>query len=116
VLNIAGRPEDALRMMEQAMRLNPHYPPIYLFQLGFAYRLAGRYTEADATLNEAISRNPNDLAFHLALADSYVQQWAFQQSADAQTLAQALAAAQRALALNDSYHWGHILESIHNNR
>ena len=31
------------------------------------------------------------------------QQWASQQSADAQTLAQALAAAQRGLALNDSY-------------
>ena len=28
---------------------------------------------------------------------------------DAQTLEQAVAAAQRALALNDSYHWGHIV-------
>ncbi len=29
-LNYAGRPEDALRLVEQAMRLNPHYPPFYL--------------------------------------------------------------------------------------
>ena len=30
-LNFAGRPEEALRAVEQAMRLNPHYPPWYLF-------------------------------------------------------------------------------------
>ena len=35
-----------------------------------------------------------------------MQQWASQQSADPQTLEQALAAAQRALALNDSYPLG----------
>src|SRR5262249_28100498 len=33
-LNFAGRPEEALRMVEQAMRLNPRYPPGYLFSLG----------------------------------------------------------------------------------
>ena len=37
-----------------------------------------------------------------------MQQWASQQSVDAQTLAQALAAAQRVLALNDSYLLGHM--------
>jgi TolB-like protein/class 3 adenylate cyclase len=59
VLNYAGRPEEALRMVEQAMRLNPHYPPIYLVQLGWAYCSIGRYTEAVATLKEALSRSPN---------------------------------------------------------
>ena len=39
VLNFAGRPEEALRMVEQAMRLNPRYPPFYLFRLGWAYQL-----------------------------------------------------------------------------
>jgi adenylate cyclase len=37
-----------------------------------------------------------------------VQQWISQQSADAQTLAQAVAAAQRIIALNDSYPLGHV--------
>ena len=37
------------------MRLNPHYPPLYLFDLGRAYRLTGRYAEAITTLKEAIS-------------------------------------------------------------
>ena len=36
-LNFAGRPEEALRAVEQAMRLNPRYPPFYLFALGWAY-------------------------------------------------------------------------------
>jgi len=38
-----------------------------------------------------------------------VQQWASRQSADAQTLAQALAAAQRVIALNDSDFLGHAI-------
>ena len=71
VLNFAGRPEEALRAVEQAMRLNPRYPPWYLFQLGWAYRLTGRYAEAIATLKEVISRNPNFIAAHLNLAGSY---------------------------------------------
>jgi TolB-like protein/tetratricopeptide (TPR) repeat protein len=109
MLNFAGRPEDALQMLEQAMRLNPHYPPMYLWSLGWAYSLTGRYTEAVATLQEFISRSPNHQVGHLYLALSYVQQWASQQSADAQTLVQALAAAQRVLALNDAYFGGHLI-------
>ncbi len=33
-LTFAGRPAEALRAVEQAMRLNPRYPPWYLFELG----------------------------------------------------------------------------------
>jgi adenylate cyclase len=106
VLRFAGRPEDALRMLAQAMRLNPHYPPLYSFFLGMAYHQTGRYAESVATLKEHISRRPNSLAAHLILALSYVAQWASQQSADAQTLAQALAA-RRAMALTAAIPWGH---------
>ena len=109
VLNYAGRPEEALRMMEQAMRLNPRYPPWYLFDLGWAYRSTGRYAESIATLKEASSRNPNFIAAHNNLAWSYWWHWVSQQSPPAQTLEPALAAVQRALALNDSYHWSHTL-------
>jgi len=107
-LNFAGRPEEALRAVAQARRLNPRYPFWYLFELGLAYQLTGRYAEAIATLKECVSRSPNNMAAYNNLAGSYVQQWASQQSPDAQKLAQALAAAQRALALNDSWHWSHI--------
>jgi len=109
VLNSAGRPEAALKMAEQAMRLNPRYPPIYLFQLGWAYNSAGRYAEAVATLKELISRSPNFPYAHFLLANSYWLQWLSQQSPAAQTLEPALAAVQRALALNDSWHWNHIV-------
>src|SRR5713101_3410185 len=64
VLNIAGRPEDALQSMEQAMRLNPHYPFWYLVELGVAYHSTGRYAEAIAVLQEAIERNPNQGLAH----------------------------------------------------
>jgi tetratricopeptide (TPR) repeat protein len=71
--------------------------------------LTGRYAEAVSTLKELISRSPNVSVAHLALAESYVQQWAFQQSQVPQTLEQAWAAAQRVIALNDSSPWGHAL-------
>jgi adenylate cyclase len=100
VLIWAGRPEEAIRTIEWAMRLNPRYQPTYLFQLGWAYRLAGRYAEAITTLKEFLSRSPNHMAAYKQLAVIYVQQWTSQLSPDAQTLTQAEAAVQRALALN----------------
>ena len=108
VLTLAGRPEEALGAIERAMRLNPRHPPLYLVELGLAYRLTGRYAEAIATLKEAISRNPNFLTAHLNLAVSYWQQWVVQQSPAGQTLEPAIAAVQQALALNDSFHWNHV--------
>src|SRR5207245_2698372 len=68
VLGLAGRPEEALRMVEQAMRLNPRYPPWYLLHLGLAYYRTGQYAEAIATLKDAISRNPNFIPAHFVLA------------------------------------------------
>jgi adenylate cyclase len=109
VLNFAGRPEDALKLMEQAMRLNPRCPPWYLFHVGWAYQMTGRYAEAIATQKEVISQNPNFFYAHLLLAGSYLWQWIAQQSPAAQTLAPAVAAGQRALALHDSLHWNHIV-------
>ena len=109
VLNFAGRPEEALQSVEQAMRLNPRCPPWYLFRLGLAYRMTGRYAEAIATLKEVISRDPNFIYAHLQLAGSYLGQWIAQQSPAAQTLEPAVAAGQRALALHDSLHWNHIV-------
>jgi len=90
------------------MRLNPHHPPFDLFALTTAYYLTGRYTEAIATAKEFLSRSPNYVGPHLYLALSYVSQWAAQQNLDAQTLEQALAAAQRVLALNESDPLGHV--------
>jgi adenylate cyclase len=108
-LNFAGRPEDALQAIAQAMRLNPHYPPWYLFDLAWAYRMTGQYTEAITTQKESISQFPNIIYSHIELAVSYGLQWVTQQSPATQTLEPAVAAIQRAMALNDSAHVNHLI-------
>ena len=114
ILSFAGRLEEALRSVEQAMRLNPHYPPMYLIQAGWAYNSTGRYEEAITALKTLLLQNPNFQSAYLQLAISYLAQWAFQLSQDPQTLEQASAAAQRVIALNDSAPWGHsLLASVH---
>jgi adenylate cyclase len=75
--------------------------------LGGAYFLTGRYTEALATEQEFLSRSPSHLYGRLVLAFSYLWLWVFQQSTDTRTLAQALEAAQRVIALNASFSGGH---------
>jgi tetratricopeptide (TPR) repeat protein len=103
VLNNASRSEEALRMLSQGMRLNPRYSPIYLEELGKAYLELGRHAEAIATLQEATSRSPTSANVYDLLALNYLWQWLSQESPANQTLEPALTAAQRALALNDSY-------------
>ena len=55
------------------MRLNPQHPPGYLFNLGFAYRVAGRYDEALVPLKKVLSLNPDDGPAHVNLAACYVE-------------------------------------------
>jgi adenylate cyclase len=69
----AGRPEEGIRLIEKAMRLNPHHPPLYLHNLGFAYREAGRYEEALVPLKKVITLNPNFALSHLNLAACYAE-------------------------------------------
>jgi adenylate cyclase len=107
VLNLAGRPAEAIEWVEKAIHLQPRYPFWYAFQLGAAYRLTGRYDEAIAAQQQAVLRNPQNETLYTELALSYVQQWDSQLSQDPQTLEQALEAAQRAVVLNGSYWKGH---------
>jgi adenylate cyclase len=108
MLNSAGRPAEAIRWIEKAMRLNPRYPFWFAFQLGVADRLTGRYAEAIAAQQQAVLRNPKNEYLYQELAYCYVQQWGWQLSQDLQTLEQALAAAQRAVTLNDSFFMAHL--------
>ena len=52
ILAWAGRPEETVGLAKRAMRLNPKYPTEYLWNLGHAYYLMGRYEEAIKTLNK----------------------------------------------------------------
>ena len=71
ILNFAGRPEEAIGLIQKAIRFNPRYQYNYISWLGMAYGLAGRYDEAIVTLQNAIVRNPNFLFPHLHLTVSY---------------------------------------------
>jgi tetratricopeptide (TPR) repeat protein len=108
VLLFASRGADALRSIEQALRLNPRYPAVYLQELGGAYQQTGRYAEAITTYKQLLVRNPNFLYAYVNLAYIYIAQWAFQLNEDPQILEQALTAAQRAVALNDSLARAHL--------
>ena len=108
--SIAGRPEDALRALAHVMRLTPRAPPpSYAYELGWAYRATGRYTEAITTLQEFLSRKPDAMAAHFELALSYLWQWLAQQSPAGQTLEPAMAAVRRALSFNDSWYPNHMV-------
>jgi adenylate cyclase len=73
ILPFAGRPEEGIELIEKAMRLNPHYPPLYLLNLGFAYREEGRYEEALAPLKKVLTLNPNFAPAHWNLAACYAE-------------------------------------------
>ena len=73
ILVFAGQPEEGVRLIEKAMRLNPRYPIDYLMNLGFAYRVAGRYEEALAPLKKVLAHSPNFVPAHLNLAICYAE-------------------------------------------
>jgi predicted Zn-dependent protease len=71
VLSFVGRPDEALQMIEQAMRHKPFMPDGHLINVGNAYYLAGRPEEAIAPLKQYLARYPNFLGGHLILAAVY---------------------------------------------
>lgn len=71
VLYYAGRPEEAIQLFKKAMRLNPMPESFYLYSLGMAYIMTGRYEEAVAACSKAIHTEPKNLFAHVVLAASY---------------------------------------------
>ena len=76
-LSFSGRSDEAIGLMERAMRLNPYYPEWYLGVLGQSYRVAGRYEQAIATYNELLERRQKTggttLQPHLGLTLTYMK-------------------------------------------
>jgi adenylate cyclase len=68
VLGWAGRPEDSIRVIRQAMRLNPHYPFFYLWTLGHASYMSRRNGDAMDAFKKITQQNPNFLPAHAYLA------------------------------------------------
>ena len=65
----SGRSDEAITLLEKAMRLNPFYPDQYLWHLGGAYYNLHRYEEAIETLQSM--QNPTE--GRRLLAASYAQ-------------------------------------------
>ncbi len=57
-LTYARRPSEAGEMIAKAMRLDPHYPPDYLFQLGMIQFSLERFEQAAESLETARERVP----------------------------------------------------------
>ncbi len=56
ILNVAGRPEEAIGLLvEKAMRLDPESAAYYATSLGHAYFLLGRYEEAIVALKRTLT-------------------------------------------------------------
>jgi adenylate cyclase len=70
-LSLVGRSEEALQMVEQAMRRKPFVADLHLYSVGTAYYLVGRTEEAIAPLKQYLARYPNILGTHLTLAAVY---------------------------------------------
>jgi adenylate cyclase len=72
VFRAVGRVEEALALLNKAVRLNPMPPDFYLHEFGSCYRLMGRYDEAIAILKKVLEGNPNYLNSRLNLIVTYV--------------------------------------------
>jgi adenylate cyclase len=94
VLSSVGRTEEALKATAQALRLKSEVADSHLADVGTAYLLAGRYEEARDPLQRFLSRYPNILPVHVALATVY--------SESGQT-AEAQAEAAEVLRLNPNF-------------
>ncbi len=60
VFSFTGKAREALELVERAIRLNPHYPPYYLYQLGLAQFGMNRLDDAATSLQRAIALNRDD--------------------------------------------------------
>ena len=67
----AGRAEEGASAIAKAMRLDPHYPPEYLYWLGLARFGMERFEKAAASLTRAAQGNPDDDRAVLLLAAAY---------------------------------------------
>jgi tetratricopeptide (TPR) repeat protein len=81
VLIFAGRSAEAVDSLKTAMRLNPHYPALYMLYLGVAQYCLERYEEAATSEERAMRLDPNTSAWLLAAA--YAQLGREEEAADA---------------------------------
>ena len=71
VLSNYGRPQEAVRILKEVLRLEPMPMNSRLRSLSAALRDSGQYNEAIECINKAIQREPNSMASQLILTSIY---------------------------------------------
>jgi adenylate cyclase len=56
IMYYSGRPDEAITLSKQSMRLAPYYPAFYLVPLGWGYQETGRYQEALEVFQNLLKR------------------------------------------------------------
>jgi tetratricopeptide (TPR) repeat protein len=72
VLCFAGKPEEAIPLIERAERLNPIPLPFQLLTMSSAHRLTGRYEKAVEAAKRAIQVESNNQVAYVHLIASYI--------------------------------------------
>ena len=72
-LNWAGRTEEAIPYIQNAIRLNPLPPALYFVQLAVAYRDSGQYEKAIEACKKALQQEPNTQFAYIHMAISYIR-------------------------------------------
>jgi len=72
-LTLAGRPAEAITVLNKAIRLNPMPPAMYYGRLGDSYRLTNQIDKAIATLEKGLRVQPDNTTCLLQLAAAYSQ-------------------------------------------
>ncbi len=72
-LIFAGSPEDAVPLLEQALRLNSQFPFWYLHRLGRAHWQMRCYDEALASFEKVLDQSPNFLPSLYFLTCTYAE-------------------------------------------
>jgi adenylate cyclase len=71
-LTIAGRPEEAIPLIQKAIRVNPFGPFFLYSDFGVALRDTGRFEEAVSAFKKAIQLAPDNLTPRFRLASTYI--------------------------------------------
>jgi adenylate cyclase len=71
-LHKAGRSEEAIPILQKAIRLNPFAGTMIFLSLGLSLNYTGRFEEAVSAFKKALEREPNNIFAHLDLAATYI--------------------------------------------
>lgn len=71
IVHYAGRSKESVALIDELMRLDPHYPDLWLHFLAQAHFALEQYAEAIDALRRRVSRRPDSDISHVLLAASY---------------------------------------------